>query len=76
MQNLMSNFSGLALSRVEMRNIKGGMCTIKYDTVNGGCGSTTQYVGGTKKQALKKANGMIGKSFNGSSTVTGYSMKC
>ncbi len=76
MNNLMSNFSGLALSRMEMKKVKGGMCTIKYNTKDGGCGSITQYVGGTQSQSLKIANKNVGRSINGSSTITGYSMTC
>jgi hypothetical protein len=35
MQNSMSNFSGLAMSRMEMKKVKGGVVICSFSTYNG-----------------------------------------
>ena len=52
----MTNFSGLALSRIEMKNVKGGWVT--YDCVcSGRVGAWT----GTYKNAQGASNAQIGR---------------
>jgi hypothetical protein len=48
MNNLMSNFSGLALSRIEMKNVTGG-CGYR-------CGSGSTYTGMSKSSAQSFAS--------------------
>lgn len=64
MNNLMSNFSGLALTRIEMKNVKGGT---NYDCYcgSGGFGFTAS----SQSQAVAKAHS-LSASICGNTQVT------
>lgn len=76
MKKMLANFQNETLNRSQMIGIKGGMCRILFDTVNGGCGSISVTLGTGEAGAIAYADSHMGGSINGSSTINGYSVSC
>ena len=62
----MSNFSGLALTRIEMKNVKGG---INYDCYCGGGGGGFGFTAPSQNVAMTKV-AMMGSRVCGNSSIT------
>ena len=76
MKKSIGSFSDVALTREQQRSVSGGGCQITFDTRDGGCASITGYYAGSQSGAANYANKQMGKSINGSSTITGYNIYC
>jgi hypothetical protein len=76
MKKMLANFGIETLNRSQMIEIKGGMCVITFDTVNGGCGAIKVTKAISQAQAVAYADSQMGGSINGSSPVNGYNVNC
>ena len=69
MKNLMSNFSGFAMSRVEMKKVTGGCCVFYRDTKSGGySGSTCGHSVGNSQYWFNNHS----KTASGNHYISGY----
>ncbi|TAE34991.1 MAG: hypothetical protein EAZ91_00025 [Cytophagales bacterium] len=76
MKTMLASFSGQTLSREQMKAVKGGKCTITFDTAGGGCASIVVETNASQQSAVNYAESKMGGSINGSSTITGYNVQC
>lgn len=68
--NKLSNFGGFALTRSEMKGVRGGACIIYFDT-KGGCGNWPVPFGGSKEDAIDYAD-----RYMSTGGATGYNIQC
>ena len=78
MKKILLNAKDQVLSRDEMSTLRGGrgMCTVYFDTVNGGCESIKATTSMSQSQATSWAESHMGGTINGSSQIVGYRVDC
>ncbi len=75
MKNGLLNFELFGLSRASMKNVKGGdvSCTVTWDTVSGGCGSSSNTVNfASQSQAVIAMD----QAMASDPDISGYNLRC